>query len=154
MAVAGAIYALAHVPRFHPKWLRISAIVLGCVWFCMFVVFVGLVLLVVGSRDPVQTLTFEGSVVTGYSGCGSFLVDPCIIVRQEWRIAPGVSLVRPLYRAWGDKFVLERIDGRSVRVIAPAWHAERDREAEVRVLTLADSPWTWQPEKSTVFGGE
>lgn len=148
VAVVAAVPALVNVPRFSPKWLRTTAILVGCAWLFVFAVVVGFLLLFRSSLDLQSSLSTGRSQVAGYVGCDGPTVDPCILVRQEWRVVPGAYLVRPLYFARGKEFAIERVDDRSVRVIAPAFHGELDRESETRILALADSPWTWRPEGS------
>jgi hypothetical protein len=93
---------------------------------------------------PAVTLRADSSVVRSYVGCDGATTDPCVIVRQEWSLLPGLIAFRPLYNRTGREHRVEWEDASKVRIRVEAFpRAEAGPlPAESAVVRIEKSPWS------------
>ena len=141
VVIAAALVAWRALPEFRPRWLkRVSSFAL-LAWACLLTFLLGGSLLLAAPLELRQEVALGGQVVRAYVGCDGTTTDPCIVVRQEWQVAPGLIQATVLYRAWGREFTLNITGPNSLRIVAPEFVGERRRPAETQELTLVAPPF-------------
>ena len=140
VVVASAFLAWRARPAVGPRWFnRLTSFVL-LTWACVLTLFLGTSLLLAAPLELKREISLDGQIVRAYVGCDGTTTDPCVVVRQEWSLAPGLVQTTVLYRAWGREFTLDVAGPNRLRVVAPEFVGERRRPAEARELTLVASP--------------
>lgn len=136
------IIGLQKLPAFHPPALRSAVQVAGYVWTYL----LGIPIILMTLLMPLTTKEGEVHVgtqrVAGYVSCDTATTDPCILIRQVWSVLPGVTIFIPLYGTKGRSFTLTPIDSETIRVSAPHFDGEVDRQAIDVVLKL--QTWSWR----------